>query len=240
MRLLNRIANLIGWTVILLVLLAALFWWQGVPYAKERIKSVLRTRYALSPSADIEVELLDPQAVIEGRIASLTIRSPEALVGSIPVVEFELSAYGLSFDPLSTLVLGDPKLGEIERGEVSFAVREDSLEKVWRDRARRLSISDLAMRIGPERVKVFAKVDLLLIKVPASVYGTFVAEGSRVRFREASRELGEDKGAEAGKLIDRLVGRLAPAIDLSELGKGFMVDEARLEQGRITVRGSAG
>ncbi|GEM_PF-4093557 len=240
MRLLNRIANLIGWTVILLVLLAALFWWKGVPYAKDRIKSVLRTRFALSPSADIEVEFLDPKAVIEGRIESLSIRSPEALVGSIPVVEFELSADGLDFDPLSTLVLGDPKLGEIERGEVSFAVREESLEKVWRERARRLSITDLAMRISPGQVKVFAKVDLLLIKVPASVYGTFVAEGSRVRFREATREVGEDQGAEAGKLIDRLVGKLAPAIDLSGLGRGFMVDEVRLEEGMIAVRGSAG
>lgn len=216
----------LGWILLGLIVVAALWLWVPSIIAERRIAAALRPH--LEPGGSVTVRARTTAvAFLRGRIDRLHVEARAIRLGDMSAERMTVTLSGVE---LARSPAGGGTVGRARSGEAVIEIGRGDLERFLRARG----VEDPVVTIDATGVAASGMVRVGAVTAAARVRGQFHASSGRdLRFRVTSFEV---SGVEIPPaLAGTVLGVVQPNVSLGELPIPLTVDRVTSGEGRVVV-----
>lgn len=242
------IINTVITLVIILLALALVLYFYLIPNLEVQLADGLKRKLELPASATVDVDTSDIIALFQGKVNKVKVNASEAKLGAVVIHNLQLDAYGLTFDLIQTIMTKSLVADSIEGGNLTFEVREKSLEDAWISRAEKYMMSNVkvSLKATPEpsmlKGKLGGEIELLGkhdISINFEATGFYTMDLVKQSISYEFKTLSIEGFALPEGLVQNVLQQFQPRIELNRFKFPFTLDNITVGDRKIFVKGKA-
>lgn len=201
-------------------------------FINKKIKEMVFHREDISQMLKTKIKSTPNFKMLLGKIDDLEIKGKDIKIGGLNLQEIKGKLSDVSIDMPSFLSSRKIKINRIETSQIQMEIKEEDLQDYLRQNK---DFKDMKIKLKEGEVEIFAEVEILGVKFPATVEGAFRIEKNLIIFAGEKLKL---KGRELpDDLTKSVLKKVKPVIDLSPFSLPLIIKDVGIKEGKMIVKG---